>query len=45
MRNMILKVPTEQKLEARFVKFRPKYWVGKTSLKLEFYGCRKGEHS
>lgn len=42
MRNMILRIPTEQKLEARFLKFIPKNWVGPRSLKLEIYGCSKG---
>ena len=43
MRNMILRIPTEQKLEARFLKFIPKNWVGLRSLKLELYGCSKGK--
>lgn len=43
MRDMIKRIPTEQKLEARFIKFRPQHWVGLQSLKLEIYGCNKGK--
>lgn len=42
MRNMVKKMTTEQKLEARFVKIRVQDWHGGRSLKLELYGCDKG---
>ena len=42
MKNRVKRIATEQKLEARFIKFRPQYWMGQPSLKLELYGCDKG---
>lgn len=42
MRNMVKKMMTEQKLEARFIKIRVQDWHGGRSLKLELYGCDKG---
>ena len=42
MRNMVKKMATEQKLEARFIKIRVQDWRGGRSLKLELYGCDKG---
>jgi len=42
MRNMVKKMTTEQKLEARFIKIRVQDWHGGRSLKLELYGCDKG---
>jgi len=41
MRNMVKKMTTEQKLEARFIKIRVQDWHGGRSLKLELYGCDK----
>ena len=42
MRNMVKKMATEQKLEARFIKIRVQEWHEGRSLKLELYGCDKG---
>ena len=42
MRNMVKKMATEQKLEARFIKIRVQDWHRGRSLKLELYGCDKG---
>ena len=42
MRNMVRKMATEQKLEARFIKIRVQDWHEGRSLKLELYGCDKG---
>ena len=44
MRNVIKRIATDQKLEARFIKFRAQNWVGYQSLKLELYGCDKGSN-
>lgn len=42
MRNMVKKIATEQKLEARFLKIRVHDWQRGRSLKMELYGCDKG---
>lgn len=42
---MVKTIATEQKLEARFIKIRPQSWLGAPSLKLEFYGCDKGNNT
>lgn len=42
MRDMVKKIATDQKLEARFIKIRVKDWQRGASLKLELYGCDKG---
>ena len=42
MSDMIKKIATDQKLEARFIKVRVEVWQRGASLKLELYGCDKG---
>ena len=42
MKNMVVTIKTEQKLEARFIKIRVENWHLGANLKLEFYGCDKG---